>query len=78
MAKVFNAAAWCVSALLLVVILWRVEAVGESIQEPRHIGAGQFVESHGIRTERWMDESMEAWRDRHLTAVREFREGGDQ
>ena len=54
--------------VLLVVCIWRIEAVGDTIEK----GAGQLVRTGTVETERWHDESMDHWRERHMAAVREF------
>lgn len=74
--KVANAAAWCLSAILLVVIIWRVEAVGERVRQPRHQGSGQIHEGPWGSTERWIVngelEPMAEWTTRILEAKLEF------
>lgn len=71
-----NAALLAVACLLLAVILWRVEAVHEEVERPEL--SGQWVEAEGVRTERWVDESLEDWLARHQRAVRRAREVREQ
>ena len=54
--------------VLLVVAIWRIEAVGDTIEK----GSGQVVRTDAVETERWQDESIDHWRERHMAAVREF------
>ena len=58
------------TVFLLIVAIWRIEMV-------EHVGSGQIVRTGEVETERWMDESLDSWRDRHLEAIREFK-GSDQ
>ena len=67
------------TVLLLVLALWRFEAFGAMLGAMNERNdqrlSGQFVESHGVRTERYVDEPMRAWKARHLEAIDEL---GDQ
>ena len=53
---------------LLLVAIWRIEVMGDTIEK----GSGQVVRTDAVETERWQDESIDHWRERHMAAVREF------
>lgn len=41
-------------------------------------GSGQVVTSGPVRTERWLEESLESWARRHKAAVEEFQQSGER
>lgn len=59
------------AAVLLIVCIWRIEVVNNTIQTDPNTGSGQTITHAGVVTERFIDEVQETWARRHLDAVRE-------
>lgn len=59
-----------VAVALLFVILTQVTNMSEKLERR---GSGQTISTESVETERFLEESLDAWRDRHLEAVRLFR-----
>lgn len=67
-----NFGALAVCATLLLLLLWRIEAMSDAIEDRGSMGSGQEVTTGPVTTERYLGESLQAWSRRHMDAIREF------
>ena len=61
---------------LLLIAIWRIEAMNEKLDDARtdHPG-GQVVTTGKVRTERFLGEPVNEWARRHEEALERFEEG---
>lgn len=71
-----NAGALCVCAILLFLVLWRIDAVEDRLKRPRYVGSGQIIAAPWGSTERLIIdgelEPLREWKKRHDEAAAEF------